>query len=203
MGAAKDKGIDPSANVFQISLRDAARDGIVAPTFFGQGYEQRTSAFEHVDCRINSRNRFRISGALHSRFGGDHSDSALVPRPASLHFSNRLAQDRRPRARPNHPHDIDLQSASNRRQRERRSGVASDDQHLDSVRRQETRILNCVPLNRRQRLCAVRHPRRVAQIDEALIRQMLMQRAIDSKSADARVKDSDGKGCNATMTDDG
>ena len=94
----------------------------------------------------------------------------------------------RSRPRPNHPNNINLQSASNRRQRERRSRVASDDQHFDSVRREEARILNRVPLNRRQRLSSIRHTRRVAEIDKPFIRQMLVQRAIDGQTADAGIE---------------
>src|SRR5581483_2123249 len=66
-------------------------------------------------------------------------------------------------------------------------------EHLDSVCREKARILNCVPLNRRQRFRSVRHARRVAEIDEPFIRQMLMQRAIDGKPTNATVEDADWK----------
>jgi len=60
------------------------------------------------------------------------------------------------------------------------------------MRSEEARILDGVSLNGRQRLGAVGHARRVAEIDKAFIRQMLMQRAIDSESTDAAVEDADG-----------
>ena len=44
---------------------------------------------------------------------------------------------------------------------------------------EKLRVLNCISLHGRQRFGAVRHARRVAQINEAFIWQMLVQRAID------------------------
>src|SRR5437762_943643 len=45
----------------------------------------------------------------------------------------------------------------------------------------------------RQRLGPVRHTGSITQIDKALVRQMLVQRAIDGQSTYAAVKDADGK----------
>ena len=61
------------------------------------------------------------------------------------------------------------------------------------MRGQEPRILDRIPFNGRERFRAVGHARSVAEIDKAFIRQMLMQRAIDSQSANAAVEDADGK----------
>ena len=60
------------------------------------------------------------------------------------------------------------------------------------MRGEEARVLDGVTLNGRQRLGTVRHARGVPKIDEAFIRQMLMQRAIDSESANAAIEDANG-----------
>ena len=59
--------------------------------------------------------------------------------------------------------------------------------------RKESRVLNRVSLNRRQRFRPIRHARRVAKIDKALVRQMLVERSIDCQSTYAAVEDADGK----------
>ena len=59
--------------------------------------------------------------------------------------------------------------------------------------RKESRVLDRVSLNRRQRFRSIGHARCVAKINEALVRQMFMQRAIDCESTNAAVEDADGK----------
>ena len=61
------------------------------------------------------------------------------------------------------------------------------------MRFQKTRILDGVALDGLKRFGSVGHARRIAQIDEMLCGQTLMQRAIDGQAADAAVKDSDGQ----------
>src|ERR1041385_7607651 len=97
------------------------------------------------------------------------------------------------RARTDHTDDLDLQSSSDRWQGQGRRSVAGDHEQLDSMCRQEARILDRISFHSSQRLRPIRNPRGVAQIDEALVGQMLMQRAIDGQPADATVKDADGK----------
>ena len=58
---------------------------------------------------------------------------------------------------------------------------------------EESRVLNRVPLNRRQRFRSIGHARSVAKINKALVRQMFMQGAIDCQSTYAAVEDADGK----------
>ena len=60
---------------------------------------------------------------------------------------------------------------------------------------EESRVLNRVPLNRRQRFRSIGHARSVAKINKALVRQMFMQGAIDCQSTYAAVEDTDGKPC--------
>src|SRR5205085_11712516 len=103
-----------------------------------------------------------------------------------------LRLGRRSRARPNYTHHIDLQSTSDRRQRQCRCSVARDHQQLDSMRRQEASILNRITLNGCERLRAIRDTSGITKIDEPLVGQMLMQRAIDGQSADAAIEDADG-----------
>ncbi len=61
------------------------------------------------------------------------------------------------------------------------------------MRREELRILDRITFDSRQRFCAVRHARRVAEIDEAFVGQMFVQRAIDGQSAYAAIEDADGE----------
>src|SRR5437868_4828314 len=61
------------------------------------------------------------------------------------------------------------------------------------MRRKEARILNRITLHRRQRLRAVRHARRVAEINKLFVRQLLVQRTIDGQAADAAIEHADGK----------
>ena len=58
---------------------------------------------------------------------------------------------------------------------------------------EETCVLDGVPLNGRQRLGSVRHSRGIAEIDESLIRQMLVQSKVDGEPANAAVEDANGK----------
>ncbi len=58
---------------------------------------------------------------------------------------------------------------------------------------QKSRIFDRVAFDCGKRFGAVRHARRVAQVNEMLVRKTFVQRAIDSQSTDAAVKDADGK----------
>src|SRR5207253_6619749 len=68
-----------------------------------------------------------------------------------------------------------------------------NDQQLDPARGQKLSILDRVPLDCSQRFRSIRHARSVAKINEALVRQMFMQRPIDCQSTYAAVEDADGK----------
>ena len=63
------------------------------------------------------------------------------------------------------------------------------------MRREKLRILDRVPFDCPERFCSVRHTRRVAKIDETLVGQVFVQRAINGQSAYAAVKDANGKCC--------
>ena len=79
-------------------------------------------------------------------------------------------------------YDFDGDVAADGRQSQRRRRIAGHDQQLDSARLQKTRVFDGVTLDRLERFCSVGHARRIAQIDEMLCGQHLVQRAIDGQS---------------------
>ncbi len=139
------------------------------PSFFRERNKQRTSALDHLMRRVCFRNRAGISAALH------RASVAITP----IVFPS-ATRCRRACAWSDHSDHVNTNSRTNRRQREGRRRVASDDQQLDAVRFEKLRVLDCVAFNCRERLGAVRHARRVAEINEVLVGQAFVQRAIDS-----------------------
>ena len=61
------------------------------------------------------------------------------------------------------------------------------------MRREKSRVFDCVTFDCRERFCAVRNACGIAEIDESFVWQTLVQGAIDCQSANAAVEDSDGK----------
>ena len=85
-------------------------------------------------------------------------------------------------------------SVAQHRQRVRRRRVARDDDRLDALLEQERADLAAVAPHRLGRLRAVRHARRVAEVDEALDGKLAHDRMRDGEAAEPGVEDADGRG---------
>src|SRR5438477_233177 len=134
---------------------------MVDPPLLDEWHEQRTRARRDTHVRIEILNRALVGARVNRARGPDDADvspGARAHRGARARFDDAKHGDR--------------QLLSQRRKRVRRRGVARDDDRFDVLGAQELRYLAAVSANGVGALGSVWDTRGVAEIDDALIRQL-------------------------------
>ncbi len=154
---------------------DALRDRPLAQTLLGERNEQRRGLGGHASIASTPQNRFLVCASPDGAFRRNHGDVAGPGRQTGR-FRSRLddAHDRHtpePLADPGH--------ACGRRR------VARNDQALHAVIGERLRGLKGVARDSLWALGSVRETGGIAEIDEALVRQLRRQRLQNRQSSDA------------------
>ena len=167
----------------EILARDETRRLVIGPSFLDERNEQRTGARRDAHVGIERANRSLVRARLDRAHGADHADVPAARRG-----------DRGARARLDDADHRHVHLLAQHGERVRRGRVARDDDALHALVAQEAGDLAAVPANGVGTLRTVRHARRVAEVDDALVRELANDFVRDRQSADARIEHADRRG---------
>src|SRR5207302_10258620 len=165
----------------EVFLRDLSRDGVIDPALFHEGNEERTGARGHADGGIEVPDGSLVRTGVHGARRTNDTDVSSATRPY-----------RGAGAGLDDAEDGHRELVTKDRQRVRGRGVARDDDRFHVLITQERRDLAAVSADRVGTLGAIGDTRRVAEIHDALVRQLPHELMDDGETADARVEDADG-----------
>ena len=179
MGAPQDHGVDIRvAHGFQIIFNDLICHHMFFESLFYKGNEQRTGFLDHVYVRRHLTDDLRIHPALDCGVCSDYADFPVL---CSLH--------RRPCAGNDHAHHRYVKLIPDRIQRQRAGCIAGDDNGLDLLFLKEADDLFRKPDDRILGFASVRHPGRISEIYDILIRELAGYLSCDRQSAHTGIKD--------------
>ena len=194
-GASTGKCVQPSTSVsgagscagreqvVEVAVHHRLDHRAVAPALLRQRDEQRAGPRDHRRLRQATVNRRLVCAATHRALGRDHRDApgtrcCASRRCAGLHHAQ-------------HRHGREL--GSQVVERHGGGGVARHHQALHAALAQQRRGLQRVAADRCGALRTVREPRRVAEVDEVLVRQRRRERAQHREPADAGIEHAHGR----------